>query len=252
MDKIAIISGRYPSTIFDSVTNHKIYADRHKYHYVHCNWPTGEVNRYFNKIRYILYYFDFFDYIIWLDDDAFFWDLEKDIMDYAPKNDKFLSICKSPNFKSLKTYFSSGQFILKTNNIANEFLNSVLTLEMAIVKQWWNDDLGYFTNGDQDLMTFLSIEDSRFVNGITLHEYEKFNSRIQNLDSQDIHNPLILHFTGTVELKREDYLQVQKKFDLPPSLISHNILSSYNIVTNTNKKSLKDKIVAKLKSWLRG
>ncbi|MEP6431764.1 MAG: hypothetical protein ABJ033_13270, partial [Nonlabens ulvanivorans] len=235
MSKIAIISGRYPNTTFDSVTNHKVYADKFGYHYIHCNWPTNEKNRYMNKICFIQAYFDLFDYIIWLDDDAFFWDFEKDIMDFAPKNEHFLSICKSPNFKNLKTYFSSGQFIIKTNDRAKEFLDSVLTLEMEIVKKWWNHDLGYFTNGDQDLMTYLALSDNRFSNKLSLYNYKYFNSRVENLISEDVHIPLILHFTGTVDVKIRNYAWVQQEYRLHSSLISDKYLANYNIFRKKNE-----------------
>jgi hypothetical protein len=147
-----IISGRFPVTEFEAQINHKIYADIHGYSYIHCNWPTTLENVYLNKIAYILHYIDRYDYIVWIDDDAFFFDFEKDIMDYAPKNDNFISFCKSPSFKDLKTYFSSGQFVVKSNELSKRFFQDVLKTELSVVKSWWTDQLGYFTNGDQDIM----------------------------------------------------------------------------------------------------
>ncbi|WP_375234790.1 hypothetical protein [Winogradskyella sp.] len=142
--KVCIISGRHPITEFDSATNHRLYADFHGYNYIHCNFPTKAFNPYFNKIYYILYYIDFFDYLIWIDVDAFFIDFSKDIMQFAPKDNKFLSACRSPDFKELKTFLSSGQLILKCNNIAKEFLKKVITIDLKIVKEWWFDELGFF------------------------------------------------------------------------------------------------------------
>ena len=248
---IAILSGRYPNTSFESASNHKIYADHYGYTYIHCNWATGERNRYFNKIRYIEYYFGFFDYIIWLDDDAFFWNMEQDIMQYLPKGDHFISLCESPSFKTLKTHFSSGQFIIKTNELAKEFLTAILSTDIQLVKKWWNIDLGYFSNGDQDIMIYLSLSDKRFINGLKLYNYKKFNSRVQNLKEKDIHHPLILHFTGTVQIKNKDYKWVQKQFNLHPSLVSKNITSKYQLFSNPKKVKFKIRVLKKIKVWLR-
>ena len=83
MSKFAIISGRYPNTSFDSVVNHRIYADRYDLTYIHCNWPTKHKNLYFNKLQYLLEYIDIFDAIFWIDDDAFFIDFN--IIKYSRK-----------------------------------------------------------------------------------------------------------------------------------------------------------------------
>lgn len=225
--KICIISGRYPITRFDSPINHKLYADKFGYSYIHCNWPTKEKNPYFNKIHYILSYLDSYDYIIWIDDDAFFFDFETDIMKFAPKGDSIFSACKSPSYKELKTFFSSGQFILKSNPLSKVFLKKILHQELSQVKKWWYDDLGFYTKGDQDIMVYLFHKDKEFINRFTLYDYKKFNSRPENLFKIDSHKPLILHFTGRPEIKMENYKKVQKEFNLHPSLVPTKLLNSY-------------------------
>ena len=77
MSNVAIISGRFPQTTFNSSVNHKLYADTFGYDYIHCNWPTKAKNVYLNKIYYILQYIKKYDYIVWIDDDAFFFDFKK-------------------------------------------------------------------------------------------------------------------------------------------------------------------------------
>jgi len=156
MEKIAVISGRHPTTQFSSPTNHRIYCDHHGLKYIHCNWPTPAPNPYLNKLYYINEYIDCFDYIFWIDDDAFFLDLKKDLRTILPDKNHFLSICKSPSYKPLKTYFSSGQFALKCNNIGKAFLRNAMSTELKAVRSWWRDELGFFSNGDQDILTYLA------------------------------------------------------------------------------------------------
>src|SRR5690606_883831 len=107
------------------------------YSFIHCNWPTTLKNGYLNKIVYIISYLNVYDTIIWIDDDAFFFDFEKDIMDYAPIGDSFISLCKSPSHKELKTFFSSGQFIVKSNKLSKQFFKDALEIELDLVEKWW-------------------------------------------------------------------------------------------------------------------
>lgn len=250
--KVCIVSGRYPATDFDSAINHKVYADRYGYTYAHCNWPTKEQNRYLNKMHYIRMYIDAYDYIVWIDDDAFFFDFEKDIMMYAPTGEAFLSICKSPSYKTLKTFFSSGQFILKSSKESKDFIDQVIQQDLNVVKSWWTEDLGYFSNGDQDAMIYLLKTNPIFKNATILHDYKSFNSRPENLFKDDVHHPMILHFTGKVEIKKHNYEEVQEKLHLHSSLVPKTILKEYHLhhYSKPKKKSTKQKI-KRLIAWLK-
>lgn len=259
--KVCILSGRYPVTQFNSPINHKLYADKFGYKYIHCNYPTKAKNPYLNKIHYILSYIDDYDYIIWIDDDAFFLDFEKDFMKYVPKGNSFMSVCKSPNFKELKTFISSGQFILKSNKVSKKFLETILNTELNLVKKWWRDDLGYFSDGDQDIMIYLFHTNREFKDKLDLYDYKKFNSRCENFFEKDVHKPFIIHFTGRGPTKLKNLYVVQRKLNLHASLVSDPILNSYGIAIQDfygNDRSINKKrtililIKRKLQQWLKG
>jgi len=240
--KVCILSGRYPVTKFESAINHKIYANTFGYDYINCNWPTKEKNLYFNKIHYILSYIDSYDYIVWIDDDAFFLDFEVDIMKYLPRGSNIMSVCESPSYKDLTTFFSSGQFILKSCAVSRSFLNEILTQDISKVEKWWTDDFGFYTKGDQDLMIYLFHNDERFSNKFTLHDYKKFNSRAENLFDVDLHKPLILHFTGTHKVKMKNYRKVQSELSLDSSLVPVGLLTDYNIFLKNKIEILIDRV----------
>lgn len=244
--KVCIISGRYPNTIFESVVNHKVYADKWGYSYIHCNWPTIASNLYFNKIYYLLAYIDHFDYLVWIDDDAFFIDFKSDIMEFKPKSDHFISLCSSPTFKKLFTYLSSGQFILKCNATAKQFLKDILNQDLKKIKAVWTEELGYFTNGDQDAMVHLLTEDTSYIGKYNLWDYKKFNSRFENLENKDKHHPLILHFTGTVPVKNENYMKAQLLLKRNANLVPVELLVGYGISSQAKKTSLRKKIQKKI------
>lgn len=232
--RIAIVSGRNPPTRFESYVNHRAYADRHGYRYIHCNWPTKSNSRYYNKIYYLLEYVDLFDYIFWIDDDAFFFDFTKDLGNFLPSSGKILSFCKSPDFKTLKTFLSSGQFFVKGSDIGKNFLKDILTTDLDKVKTWWTPDLGFFTNGDQDAIIYLLHTNEKYAGIADLYNYRSFNSRPENiLENIDAHNPFIVHFTGTAKAKWSNYMRIQREFDLSPALVEEPDLSDYNLVASS-------------------
>jgi hypothetical protein len=234
---IAIISGHYPGSAFSSKENHRIYADLHGYKYINCNWPTKAKNPYFNKMYYIKEYIECFDALFWIDDDAFFWDLDRKICDYYPQGECFFSACKSPSYKEIFTVFSSGQFFIKNTQKSIDFINETIETDLAEVKKWWQESYGYFSNGDQDAMLFHLYKKSS--EEYQLYDYKEFNSRFENLFSTEPHKPLILHFTGKKDIKHSNYHQVQKEFNLSEFLIEPKLLVEYGIKPKSRKKKKK-------------
>lgn len=214
--RICVISGRYPHTKFESYINHKVYCDRHGYAYIHCNWPTGAKNPYFNKLRYLKAYTPYFDYLFWIDDDAFFLEVDTPLDFLFPKGDEFLSICRGPDFKNITTVISSGQFLLRVNDVGRKFLDAAEKIDLASVKAWWPKEFGFFSNGDQDAMIYLIETDPSFRK-VMFHEYRQFNSRIENLLAGE--SPFLIHFTGPSKRKQRTWRQAQSLLNRPPSLL---------------------------------
>jgi galactosyl transferase GMA12/MNN10 family len=227
--KICVLSGSYPETEFKAYVNHYIYCDIHNYTYIYCNWPTKAYNRYMNKIEYIRHYYDLFDYIFWIDDDAFFIDMDKGLEEFLPRDENFLSICSSPDYKTIHTFISSGQFMLRCCNIGKKFIDEISKVDLAEVKKWWDDSLGYFTNGDQDAMVFLLKTHPEFKDRYNRYHYSKFNNRVEEIfDKGGVENLFIVHITGTPKKKLKDYIKMQKYLNRSPSLVDRSIEGRYN------------------------
>ncbi len=239
--KIGVISGRFPTTTFSSQINHKAYCEKHGYTYIHCNWPTGAKNPYMNKTRYIQTYYHLFDYIFWIDDDAFFMDFEKPLTEFLPEANNFFSVCASPDNRKLHTYISSGQFFLTCNELGRAFIDAIELVNLASVKAWWPEELGYFSNGDQDAMVYLLKTNPTF-SGYNLHHFRNFNSRVADYFAGD--NVFILHFTGTPKVKATHYRQVQKASGFGPTLLPAKDKES---LAYQDPKSLIDRILTKSK-----
>lgn len=215
--RVAVISGRHPATRFESPLNHRAYCARHGYTSIHCPWPTLAANAYFNKIEYLRHHAAAFDWVFWIDDDAFFLDLDRSLDTIAPAEGQFLSICASPDNKDIHTFVSSGQFLLRCDEVGLAFLDAVATADLAQVKAWWTDDLGYFTNGDQDAMVHLLLTDPRFA-AFSRHDHRAFNSRPAEL-ANGIGDAFVVHFTGPPPTKHRDHAELCRRLGLPPSLL---------------------------------
>ncbi|MEO1171981.1 MAG: hypothetical protein AAFX94_08000, partial [Myxococcota bacterium] len=214
--KVAVISGRYPATEFPSPENHRYYCERHRYYYIHCNWPTGARNPYFNKIGFLRAYAELFDFLVWVDDDAFFVDFDRSLDSLLPSQDSFLSICRSPDFKALHTFVSSGSFVLRCDTRGRNFLRQLERVDLDVVQRWWRDDFGFFTHGDQDAFVYLLHSQSEY--GAFDHlPYDRFNSRIENVEAGE--DVFLLHLTGRPPVKREAHRRAQRYLDRGPALL---------------------------------
>lgn len=208
--RICVVSGRYPQSGFESYINHKFYCDHHGYTYIYSPWSGSQKNRYLNKLEYLKFYLPHFDYLFWIDDDAFFINMDQRLEDFLPKSESIVSICKSPDYKSLKTFFSSGQFFIKNSHLSHQLLDRALQIDLSMVKDWWTPQYGYFTGGDQDILVYLSQSDPNYAGKFDLWDYYHFNSRFENLMGVGNPNIFVLHFTGKPRIKLRNLSKASK------------------------------------------
>lgn len=230
--KLGILSGHYPGVRFNSQINHKCYADCHGYQYIFNSSPERDRRRYFSKIETILRYFDPFDWIFWIDDDAYFTDFRIPLtrfLEAAP--DAELVICKSPSTKTLFTKFTSGSFLLRNTPRGHDFLRGVLAVDLAAVKAAWRDDLGYFTRSEQDAMVHLVETDPRFGgNFCRILDHNCFNNRdFEYCASLDDH--FLVHFAGRT--KQQSMEEFATRLSANRYLTPESWLSQLRIVEPT-------------------
>jgi hypothetical protein len=148
--------------------------------------------------------------------------------EYIPDKDNFLSICRSPDYKNIHTFISSGQFMIRCSDLGRKFIDEIGRADLKKIKEWWNDSLGYFTNGDQDAMVFLLKEKPEFKYSFKRYNYKKFNSRIHEItNGGDLKDVFILHITGTKKKKHRDYLKLQHYLNRSPALVDKAMERKY-------------------------
>jgi len=169
-----------------------------------------------NKVRYLGAYMNLFDYLFWIDDDAFFLGLDSPLDFLMPEPGSFLSICASPVVEGLHTVVSSGQFMLRCDERGKGFLEAVENTDLDAVRAWWTDDLGYFTDGDQDAMVYLLKTDARFA-VFDRHPFHAFNSRAEQVLAGD--DVFLVHFTGRPRRKAGKLRDVSRYLGRGPTLL---------------------------------
>lgn len=228
--KIGIISGYHPGFRFNSPINHKAYADTHGYSYIYNFTPEARGGGYFFKVETIKRYIDLFDWIFWIDDDAYFTDFDIKLEAFIDgSHPAEMIICASPSTKKIFTKFSSGQFLLKSSSISKAFLDAIGQIDMEVVRAFWREDLGYYTHGDQEAMVYLSETDSRFNDGfIKIVDHYKFNNRdFEYENSLDEH--FLVHFTGTT--KQKSHAEFCERLGVNPWLVPSDRVESLRLET---------------------
>ena len=224
--RIGIISGYYPGLRFNSQVNHKAYADLHGYWYIFNSSPERDPRSYFRKIETLIRYLDLFDWVFWIDDDAYFTrfdtPLDAFIAEAGPSD---LVICRSPSTKKLFTKFSAGQFLLRNTPRAHAFLRALLEVDLSRVRAFWREDLGYYSEGDQDAMVYLSETDPRFSGDfIRILDHQAFNNRDFEFQAR-LDEHFLVHFTGQAKVASK--AAFCQRLGVNPYLVPEGLLAPF-------------------------
>ncbi|RGE23167.1 hypothetical protein [Leucobacter sp. wl10] len=202
--------------------NHEAYARRHGYTYIFDIAPvqTFKHNTKLEKIQKLL---PLFDWLFWIDDDAFFTRPEMpltEFLDVSRKTD--FVFCESPVNDGKKTWLSSGNFFVRNTQLARQLLDDVAKdYRDERIRDWWDEnDYGYYTHGDQDAFVFHFNTQPRYQRRdfVRRLSYEAFNTRPFHFeDSLDEH--FLVHFTG--DHKGRQAAEFAQRFDVSEALIPH-------------------------------
>lgn len=147
------------------------------------------------KLEALIEYINLFDWIFWIDDDAYFTDFNIPIENFIDNEFNFI-VCNSPSSKKIFTKISSGQFLIKNTDKAKKFLEAGLMIDLEEVKKWWSKEFGLFTKGDQDVMVYLMETNPDFSNFFyKILDHNMFNNREYEY-REKIDEHFLVHFTG--------------------------------------------------------
>ncbi len=225
---ICIVSGgtrlRLPSPI-----NHKIYADIHKLDYrLECGSNGRLKNPFYFKLDVIARLLPSYDWIFWIDDDAFFTNFSVD-----PGG-----VCRSQAHKTFLiladgrvrpgdgwTRINSGVILVRNCKEARTFLQKCLDTEIATVRSWWNEaDHGMFTNSDQDTLLY-HLLCSPVQDFFEIAPHLDLNARSYHY-SKEITEHFICHFPGLPDKVRA-IRQFSDRFGVGLTLVPKTLLKEH-------------------------
>jgi hypothetical protein len=159
---ICIVSGgtrlRLPSPI-----NHKIYAEIHGADYrLECG-PVGALkNPYYFKLKTLVRILPRYDWVLWIDDDAFFTDFAVKLREFCrSRPEEVLLTLADGRVRSAGawTRINSGVILVRRRPEALIFLERCLDTDINAVRVWWApQEHGMFTNSDQDTLLYRMLE----------------------------------------------------------------------------------------------
>jgi hypothetical protein len=203
-----IVSGSYPKRFISDI-NHKAYAKAHNYRYIYDSTNYNLKSVYDHKLVSILNLEVDNEWWMWIDDDAFFMQMNNPIIDMP--SEKLLLFPKSPiNPNGEWTFISSGNFFFKNNKIVHDFFKMVLNTNIDDVKRWWTDDLGMFTYGDQDKIVY-NLKETNMLNNTEIVGWELFNARPYHFKNSNDY--FLVHFATPGISKEDSILSFKNKFN---------------------------------------
>ena len=229
-NRVGILSGYYPGTRLNSQVNHKAYADAHGYNYIFNASAEKDPRPFYRKFETIARYLHLFEWVFWIDDDAYFTNFEASMDPFIQQaGEADLLICKSPSTKKLFTKISSGQFLLRNSARAHRFLAALMETEMERIRQFWREDLGMFTSGDQDAIVYLSETDPRFgASFMKILDHNEFNNRDFEFKER-CNEHFLVHFTGPSPEKNNYKNAFCERMNINPYLVPEPILENYQV-----------------------
>ena len=209
---------------FESETNHRAYAQVHGYHYEFDSKERDLKSPYDHKVYAILDQPIDNEWCFWMDDDAFFMQLETPLevfLENIPRRTEMI-YAKSPvNPRGGWTYLSSGNFFFKRTQRVHDFFAKALTHDLTMIRQWWDEEkYGMFTKGDQDKIVYELAHSWRMRRATKIVPYSTFNFRPYHFEqASDEH--FLVHFATPGITKAESIADFQERFSFPDASLLH-------------------------------
>jgi hypothetical protein len=178
--KLGVVSGGVPQR-YGAHVNHSVYSrlqglDYHLDRRLYDNLQTPH----FHKLAAVLRIIEKYDWILWIDDDAFFMDFEQDMRRFVCNLSErvFFVACKSPIDPSGGwTFLNSGVFFVRNCASGHRLLQEALCTPKAQVEANWRQDVfGLLAPGEQTHLIHVMHRDN-LLHGCVLHHWAQFNAR---------------------------------------------------------------------------
>lgn len=208
---------------FPAPINHSVYCARHGYDYLFDATPYPLASPFDQKTHAIIAALrrSRADWIFWIDDDAFFTDLDKKLTDIVAGETADFVFCRSPvNLRGQWSHINAGLYFVRNTPENLEVMEEVLRADNDAVRDWWDADrFGMYTidGSDQEKLLYVFERRGMLENRVRVLGYEVFNARPYHYrDGPADH--FICHLASHMD-KYVPYLEMQRRFGLDRYLL---------------------------------
>lgn len=183
-----------------SEEKNKEYAHKHGYDFICDKNLDNEGHYFFYKFKSILKYIDQYDYIFWIDADAFFTNFSKRIESFIKSPEKTFIVTID------KQFLNTGVFIVKNCNEIKQIFNKVL-IEGPELNHPFPDAkilLDYFNTPESTW----DISIPQYL--LNSYKYELYNTTYPEGEFK-LNESLVLHFPG---MSYEDRVKAYYKYNV--------------------------------------
>ncbi|MCI1748727.1 MAG: hypothetical protein LKI24_11955 [Acidipropionibacterium sp.] len=230
-NNICIISGG-DEVRLRSYINHSIYAREHGFDYrLECGVDPAATTKFGYKMSIIRRLLALYDWIVWIDDDAYFTDFVDDpIHEYieeAEQSGCFIVIANGPlEPNGFWSNINTGVVALKNCEESFEMLR-LAEVDLMEVRKWWVDDRdGLFTNGDQDQIWWALNQDDLLEHTLIV-DHLRWNSR-GHYYQDSLSDAFVMHFTGYPD-KSWGVVRFAMRFGVGQELVPAELLDKYRV-----------------------
>lgn len=190
------------------------------------------VTRFDYKLSIIRRLLPLYDWLVWMDDDAFFTDFTSDslssLIHRAERGGQSLIFAEGPlEPNGFWSRINSGVMVLRNDETARHVLDRAAHVDLATVRTWWDDDRdGLFTRGDQDQLWW-SIRTSGVEESVLIVDHRELNSR-GHYYRDSLQDAFIMHFTGYPD-KELGIARFADRWGVGQELVPRELLDKYHV-----------------------
>lgn len=229
--RVTIVSGGSAVRYFTHL-NHAVYAAEKGFSYrLEIALAPDVPSPYWYKFLAIRSVLKDSDWVLWMDDDAFFTDWHGDgiarMVTAAEHDNHFLVIAEgAPELDNTWTSINTGVMLLRNDPRTWRMLDLAATTTPAQVRTWWVDERdGMFTDGDQDTIWWALSTDNGLRGGFTIVPHRRLNSRAEYY-GDDLADAAVVHFPGPGD-KVLRMGRFARRFGLGRELVPDHLLRRY-------------------------
>lgn len=216
-----------------SYVNHAVYAREHGLDYrLETGIDPHIVTKFDYKVSILRRLLPLYDWLVWLDDDAFFTDFEADnivrLISEAERDGISVVIAEGPKEPNgFWSRINTGVMLLRNDETARAIVESTATADLSEVRRWWDDERdGLFTHGDQDQMWW-TIQTGGHADRVRIVDHRQLNSRGHYYEDS-LTDAFVMHFTGYPD-KELGIARFADRFHIGQELVPEPLLDKYHV-----------------------